>query len=249
MKLTFLGTAAGLPRKNHACSSSMIEVGGKYYIIDAGAPVVNKLLDMDKTIEDIEALFVTHSHSDHLFGIIDLIRCVNIPKIFPEADIDYYLPEECVIAPIKNYFKAAMGEIREDVNRFHVYSEGVIFEDENIKITAIPTQHMKLLERPSYAFLVGCEKKKILFTGDLSQNLKFDDFPKVAYNEHFDAIVCEGAHFDFDVLRPYIEKCNTDRVFFNHIKLPNKPIIEAVNASGEISFPMILVNDGDSFEL
>ena len=248
MKLTFLGTAAGLPRKNQTCSSAMIETGGKYYIIDAGAPVVNKLLDMDKTIEDIEAVFVTHAHSDHLFGIIDLIRCVNIPKIFPKADIDYYLPEECVIAPIKNYFKAAMGEIREDVNHFHVYSEGVVFEDENIRLTAIPTQHMKLSERPSYAFLAECEKKRILFTGDMSQNLKFDDFPRIAESEMLDAIVCEGAHFDFDTLAPVLKKCKAKRVFFNHMKLTNIDAVWEADKTGEYPFPMTVVNDGESYD-
>ena len=249
MKLTFLGTAAGLPRKGQACSSTMIEVGGKYYIIDAGAPVVNKLLDMDKTIEDIEAVFVTHSHGDHLFGIIDLIRCVNIPKIFQEAKINYYLPEKTVVTAIENYFNAAIGGIREDVNHIYTYGEGVVFEDENLKVTAIPTSHMKILERPSYAFLVEREGKKILFTGDLSQNLKFDDFPKVAEEEFVDAIVCEGAHFSFETLAPVLKKCKTKAVYFNHLKLDNIPLIEAANIGGEFDFSMTVVNDGDSFEI
>ena len=249
MKITFLGTAAGLPRKGQSTSSTMIEVGGKYYIFDTGAPVVNKLLDMDKTVEDIKAVFITHCHGDHLFGIIDLIRCVNIEKIFPTANISYYLPEQNVIDAIERYYSATSGTIRKEVNKLNAYSEGLIYCDENIKVTAIPTAHMKVLSRPSYAFSVECDGKRILFTGDLSQNLEYDDFPSVAFCEPHAAVICEGAHFDYDTLKPCIEKCKTDRVFFNHIKLPNIPIVEAENDSGNYSFPLILVSDGDSFEI
>ncbi len=249
MKITFLGTAAGLPRKGRSTSSTMLETGGKYYIFDTGAPVVNKLLDMNKTIEDIKAVFITHCHGDHLFGIIDLIRCVNIEKIFPSANISYYLPEQKVLDAIERYYSATSGTVRKEVNKLMAYSEGFIYSDENIKVTAIPTAHMKVVSRQSYAFSVECEGKRILFTGDLSQNLEYDDFPKIAFSEDFDAVICEGAHFDYDVLKPYIKKCKTKRVFFNHLKLPNKPVIEEENLSGEYPFPLIPVNDGDTFEL
>lgn len=248
MKLTFLGTAAGLPRKNTKCSSAMIEAGGKYYIFDTGAPVVNKLVDMDKTIEDIKAVFITHCHGDHLLGIIDLIRCVNIPKIFPEASIDYYLPEMSVINAIDDYFNATMSGINKDLNRIHAFSEGIVYQDENVRVRAIATAHMRILERPSYAFSVECEGKRILFSGDLSQNLKFDDFPKVAYAERYDAVICEGAHFDFDLLAPVLKKCKANVVYFNHMKAPNIPIVESENKSGSFPFPMVVVKDGDSFE-
>ena len=249
MRITFLGTAAGLPRKNQSTSSTMLEVGGRYYIFDTGAPVVNKLVDMDKTIEDVSAVFITHSHDDHLLGVLDLMRCTNIEKIFKEASIDYYFPEASVVSAVTAYYNATMGTLRTEVNRLHVYDGGLVFADENISVTAIPTAHMKDADRPSYAFSVECEGKRILFTGDLSQNLKYDDFPRVAFTEHYDAIVCEGAHFDYEILKPCIKKCDTGRVFFNHMKLPNMPIVEAENASGEYNFPLILVNDGDSFEL
>ena len=249
MKITFLGTAAGLPRKGQSTSCTMLEVGGKYYIFDTGAPVVNKLLDMDKTIEDIKAVFITHCHGDHLFGILDLIRCVNIEKIFPSAAVSYYLPEQIVIDAILRYYSATSGAIRKDVNKLTAYSEGVIYSDENIKVTAIPTAHMRIVSRPTYAFSVECDGKRILFTGDLSQNLEYDDFPKIAFSEEYDAVICEGAHFDYEILKPCIKKCKTKNVFFNHIKLPNMPIVEEENLSGEYPFPLTLVKDGDTFEL
>ena len=249
MKIRFLGTAAGLPAKGRSASSTMIETHGRYYIVDAGAPIVNKLVNIDESIEDISAVFITHIHSDHLFGIIDLIRCVNNPKIFTKANVSYYLPEESVIQPIKNYFSAVMADIREDVNHFFVYGEGVVFEDEYIKVVAIPTCHLGDSGRPSYAFLIECDGKKILFTGDLSHKLKYDDFPKIATEIELDAIICESTHFEFGLVAPTLKKCKTGRIFFNHRSRVNIEIIEKENKTGEFPFPMIIADDGDEFEI
>lgn len=41
MKITFLGTGHGVPSPDRHCSATLVEVGGKRYLIDAGAPVVD----------------------------------------------------------------------------------------------------------------------------------------------------------------------------------------------------------------
>ena len=249
MKITFLGTAAGLPCKGRASSSTMIEVNKKYYIIDAGAPIVNRFVDSDRTLDDLRAVFITHCHLDHLLGIIDVIRCVNIPKIFKEANVSYYLPEEGVLTAIKNYFSAFMGGVREDVNHFNIYTEGVLFEDESLKVTAIPTAHLRAKDRPSYAFIVECEGKRILFTGDLSHGLKYDDYPKVAFEEYFDLVVSESTHFDLFMVFPSFEKASLGRLVFNHVSQWRIPEIEAESRSGKYPFPITIAYDGYCLEL
>ena len=39
MKITFLGTSHGYPEKGRVVSCTMVETGGKIYIIDAGSAV------------------------------------------------------------------------------------------------------------------------------------------------------------------------------------------------------------------
>ena len=60
MKITFLGTSHGVVEKNRHRSSAMIEVGNAIYLIDAGAPVVDELINHDKKIQDVKAIFTTH---------------------------------------------------------------------------------------------------------------------------------------------------------------------------------------------
>ena len=66
MKITFLGTSAGIPDPDRHCSSTMIEVGERVYIVDAGAPMVDclrtqGLLMERENAERIAAVFATAS--------------------------------------------------------------------------------------------------------------------------------------------------------------------------------------------
>lgn len=248
MKITFLGTSYGIPRKNKACSSTLIETGDKFYLIDAGAPVVNKIIDMGKKIEPIKAVFVTHAHSDHIYGLIDLVRCVNNENICKSSGIDIFMPEPHIEHAIKEYFREIIKPVSDDYVRFKGYGEGVVYENENIRVSAIPTAHMNEEGRPSYAFFVECEGKRLLFSGDLSRNLKHKDFPELAYTD-VDLFVCEMVHFDFDHAREYLEKCRAKRVYFNHMKEIYENDVRTENASGKFPFPMTVASDGDVIEL
>ena len=217
MKITFLGTAAGIPEKDRDCTSTMIETGGKIYLVDVGAPVVNKLVDSGKNIEDIKAVFITHCHGDHVYGLRDLIRVVNNANIFKSASLDYYIPEQTLVNAIKDYFAAVIKKIREDVNRFHVFFEGVIFEDENVKVTAVKNAHMEKRKRPSYSLIIEAEGKKVVFSGDLSQNLSKNDFPEIAIRENVDALVLEFAHINKESLTRQLDKCIAKKLILNHI--------------------------------
>jgi ribonuclease Z len=251
MKITFLGTSHGYPEKNRMCSSAMIETGGAIYLIDAGGHVAKRIIDIDRNPENIRAVFVTHTHSDHVTGLMDLAGVVSNPKIYPKSEIDYYLPEENAYRVVKHYFETIRGPLREEINRFHIYTESFVYKDENIKVTPFKTGHLKKQNRPAFGFIVECEGKTVCFSGDLSYKLEYNDFPKIALEKSIDLLVCEMAHFDFEILRPHIEKCRTKRLYFNHIKFPNEriPLLEEENKSGRFPFSIYAPSDGDFIEL
>ena len=69
MKLIFLGTGHGVPAPDRHCSATLLEVGGKRYLIDGGAPVVDIMRARGIPVDGLSAVFVTHRHSDHTFGL------------------------------------------------------------------------------------------------------------------------------------------------------------------------------------
>ena len=69
MKITFLGTSHGVPARDRFCSCVMLESNGAIYLIDAGAPAVELMLQNGKKIADFRALFTSHTHMDHTVGL------------------------------------------------------------------------------------------------------------------------------------------------------------------------------------
>ena len=75
MKFSVLGSGS-------SGNSSYIEMGNKKFLIDAGFSgkrLVEKLNNIERRIEDVNGIFVTHEHSDHIQGLGVVSRKYNIP--------------------------------------------------------------------------------------------------------------------------------------------------------------------------
>ena len=250
MRVKFLGTAAGVPSVGRECSSVMLALNDAIYLIDAGASVIRKMCESDISVDKIKAVFFTHSHLDHMYGLADIIKTVNEREQSSDT-VDYYFPEKFAIDSWRKYFTETVGALSEKLNRFHVYESGVIFSDVNIKVTAIPNAHLKKQGRPSYSFMVEAEGKRLVFSGDLSQELSEGDFPKAAKEAQTDLLVLEYAHFDIEDMLPHLEECKLKRLCFSHISRPGEklPLIKALSDSGRFSFSVSAVSDGDEIEI
>lgn len=53
MKITFLWTSHGCAEKGRFVSSTLFEVNGAMYVVDAGAPVDAQLLNNDKNPQNL----------------------------------------------------------------------------------------------------------------------------------------------------------------------------------------------------
>ena len=244
MKVTFLGTADGKARKGHHRSATLVEVGERMYLFDAGAPVVDILLDADKDISCIKGFFNTHAHSDHLNGLFTLMDAALWNKA---TSYDLYLAEEETISVLQNavpYLTCA--PIPSDRLRMHtIKGAGLVADDGYLRVSAIPNAHMG--ERPSYSFLIEGEGKRVLLTGDLSNFIQKDDFPFV--DGEVDLLITEMAHFSDVELAPYLEKSRTKMAVIHHYQERRLPEIANLAAPGRFPFPVLRAEDGMMLEI
>lgn len=199
MKITFLGTSHGITEKNQFCSSALISTGGKHYLVDAGAPVLTLLKNHDIPLTDVAGVFITHSHHDHFMGLAVLTQQVNEFYQFKDVSFPVFVPDE---EDYHRMFAFIFGD-----PAFHgrlaytIYGgltdpygdrarrvSAVIFDDGNLKVTAIPVDHYQ----NAHAFLLEAEGKRVVFTGDLMADMP--DYPKVITESDVDLVVTEGAH-------------------------------------------------------
>ena len=54
-------------------TASLIHINGKYILVDAGLGVSRSICDQGVTLNEIDAIFITHMHSDHYLELGPLI--------------------------------------------------------------------------------------------------------------------------------------------------------------------------------
>lgn len=238
MKLHILGAGFGFPG-----ISTMVECNGSYYIVDVGVPVAEMMHNESLSFNDLRAVFITHRHGDHTVGLSTLAHMINsgFKKTGP---VEVFLPEECVLTG----FEMLMLSMKDSINtarlQMKLYESGVIYQDENLTVTAIPTDHV-IGGRPCYAMLIEGEGKRVIITSDLHREDPYD-FPAIAKNEPSDVIICEYEHFHKEAILPHMEKCNTKQFIFHHYNAPwSLSEIQEIQESKELPYPVLLAKNGD----
>ena len=72
MRVTLLGTGTPFPNAERFGSAILVEVAGKKLLFDCGRGVVIRLSQARVNPKDLDGLFLTHLHSDHVVGVPDL---------------------------------------------------------------------------------------------------------------------------------------------------------------------------------
>jgi ribonuclease BN (tRNA processing enzyme) len=178
-----LGTRGGpAPTVGRAQPSNLLIVDGTPYVIDAGDGVTRRLTRLGTNFRDIDTIFITHPHSDHTGGLpallvvqYDLIRTKPVNVYGPpgtEEIVKGILPFLDVNAEVR------MGDGTRTMMASKIFSghnkqPGLIFQDGNIKVTAVENSHFHFPagnpaygKYKSYAYRFDTTDRSVVFTGD-----------------------------------------------------------------------------------
>lgn len=245
MRIKFIGTSHGVPEVGRFNSAAMIEVGEALYYIDAGAPIVNLLINDGRHPSEVKALFITHCHGDHINMLPHFIDLCH--WYYRDARFTAFVPEENVIENIYTYVEGLKGgQVDREREKLLPVREGVIYEDANIKVTAIRTFHLDRGKRPSFAYRVEAESHSVVFTGDLSGRLSMGELDDVACKTESDVVIIEKAHYALSDLLPYLDRMPTKQLWFTHV---NSSFDELCELSGKYPFDVKIAHDNDEIIL
>lgn len=240
MKITFLGTSHGYAEKGRFTSATLIESGGHSYLLDAGGPVEALMVNLGKSYSDIRGIFITHMHSDHVGSLNTVIE--PFMSYRRNDDSVCFLPEQNGLDAFIQWLTAIHVD-REKLLKtveFRVTQPGMIFKNDDITVTAIPTKHLEFVNSPSYAYRFEHNGKRVLFTGDMSTG--FGEYPDISGGVSYDLIVCEMAHCKLENAAEMLKKSNTKRMIINHYHVPQLAGYEEISKT--FPFDISLAYDG-----
>ena len=239
-KITFLGTSHGFAEKGHFTSGTLIEASGYSYLIDAGAPVEGLLLNYEKDISSIRGVFITHMHSDHAGDLAGIIS--GFMREDCNDKVKCYMPEKAGLDAFIAWMKALYTNVEamQKLIRFQVIFEGIIFDECDMKVTAIPTKHMGRGKYPSFAFMLEHKGKRILFTGEMVYG--FQEYESIIADREYDLVVCEMAHAKLEEVWERLARTKTKKMIINHTWPPCLEHCEEI--FGKMPFDVQVAQDG-----
>ncbi|AEV69427.1 MBL fold metallo-hydrolase [Acetivibrio clariflavus] len=169
MKITILGNNGPFPSAGGACSGYLVREGDKNILIDCGNGVLSNLQKFIP-IEKIDAIILSHLHSDHMSDLMILRYAVQIKmnrgsEIKP---IDVYAPPQ----PQNEYSQIDIPGV---FNLKPITADLVLnFGDMRMEFKEMVHPVM------SFAVSIVSQGKKFVFSGDTSWNEGIIEFAKDA---------------------------------------------------------------------
>ncbi len=140
LELHILGCGSALPTRRHLPSAQVLVARGKQFLIDCGEGTQLQFRHTHLNFNKIQAIFISHLHGDHCFGLIGLISTMSL--LGRHAPLHIHAPKELeeLMRPQMAFF---CKELTFDVNfvSFDPKKHVCIYSDRTLEVYTIPLRH------------------------------------------------------------------------------------------------------------
>ena len=181
-RVTLLGTGTPIPRPDRFGPSTLVEAGGQKLLIDAGRGATIRLNQLRIPIGRIDALLLTHYHSDHTSGIADVWLTGWLESHFGTRKTPFRVIGPVGASPLmENLERAYAADIKIRiadeklpptgiaVDTSEYDSDGVVYEKNGIKVIAFEVDHGDVI-KPAYGYRIEYGGRSAVISGDTRCN-------------------------------------------------------------------------------
>lgn len=166
MKLTILGKYGPYPAAGGACSGYLVEQDAARVLIDCGNGILSRLQQVCD-IGDLDAIVLSHLHSDHMSDIMILRYALDILKARGMYDKD----------PLPIYLPKNPSNIYNEIAAMETFKPFVIEEGLEVEIGSF-TFTFREMTHPVQNYAVSIEdgSRRAVYTGDTNWNTAIEEF-------------------------------------------------------------------------
>jgi len=182
MKLTILGSGTAAPLLERSNAAYVLEAGSLKFLLDSGAGAIRRLLEAKFSLFDINHIFYSHLHNDHINDLGAIIWSNNY-GLKRAKTLNLYGPKG-----LKKYVKILVNKLLKPQKLYFGINVKEL-KNSKIKIgnVVIKTQKIKHSSTTkSIAYRFEHNKKSFVYTGDTDYT---DDITCIAKNA--DALMTE----------------------------------------------------------
>lgn len=147
--LTTIGTASAMPVAGRNQSAQVLQVHGRLFLIDCGENTQQGIRVSHLSFLKIEAVFISHLHGDHVFGLFGLLSTMGMYGRTEKLSV--FGPGTLV--NMIRFFKSWYGEeLGFEIDFHEVKAKGLeeIYLSRYVKVSAFPLNHK--IETYGYRF-------------------------------------------------------------------------------------------------
>lgn len=139
-KVHILGCGSALPTLRHSASSQVVEIRGKFFMVDCGEGTQIQLRRSRIHFNKISAVFISHLHGDHCFGLIGLISTFGMLgrtaplHVYAQGDFEPILRQQI------DFFCNGL-EYKVVFHGIDTSACTTVYEDRSVTISSIPLDH------------------------------------------------------------------------------------------------------------
>ena len=217
-RLITIGTGSGVAAPGLGGSAFLARIGPVSVLLDCGEGAAGWLNHFGLT-RDIEYIFITHMHSDHISGLAVLIQNMILAERGDPLII--FMPEEG-IGPFKQMLAAMYLDPENKRAGFKIQYRAVqvstLLRTDKFTLRAWASDHFgkgssrKNKTRPAFGFTIETPDSRLVYTGDVASLDCFKDelLPGTT-------LICEAAHISSEAVLKTAGQSGVKQVIFIHI--------------------------------
>lgn len=190
MKLTVLGSGTTVPSIKRSAPAYLLEANNKKILLDSGEGAKRRLAEAGKNLNDIDYIFYTHTHVDHVSELPAILWGSKYPTNSRTRDLLIFGPKgfkkffKKMLQAFWPQFKEAAGYA---VNITELKNKKVEIDGLTIKTKSLDEQG-NTIAKNSIGYRIEYEGKAFVYTGDVGYN---EDVVKLA--KKADALLIDSA--------------------------------------------------------